>query len=157
MKTHICTCVFLEIAINSKQIGVLRVAKSRRTMIILRTMKGAGAEKFWERFDRERKAKGFSIKSITERLDLSYPLLITQRSRQIYPSVTTACKIAKTLGTTVEYLTTGEELVNMAEESKGTQGANQKLIPLDVVLAMSHSSEEDMRLVRRIYRLPAED
>ncbi len=120
-------------------------------------MKEAGAEKFWERFDKERKAKGFSIKSITERLDLSYPLLITQRSRQIYPSVTTACKIAKILDTTVEYLTTGEELVNMAEESRGAQGANQKLIPLDVVLAMSHSSEEDMKLVRRIYRLPAEN
>lgn len=120
-------------------------------------MKEAGAEKFWERFDKERKSKGFSIKSITERLDLSYPLLITQRSRQIYPSVTTACKIAKILDTTVEYLTTGEELVNMAEESRGAQGANQKLIPLDVVLAMSHSSEEDLKLVRRIYRLPAED
>ncbi len=120
-------------------------------------MKEAGAEKFWERFDRERKSKGISIKSITERLDLSYPLLITQRSRQIFPSVTTACKIAKILDTTVEYLITGEELVNLVEDSMGIQGSSQKLIPLDVVLAMSHSSEEDMKLVRRIYRLPSDD
>lgn len=128
-----------------------------RTYVITYSMKEAGAEKFWERFDRERKSKGISIKSITERLDLSYPLLITQRSRQIFPSVTTACKIAKILDTTVEYLITGEELVNLVEDSMGIQGSSQKLIPLDVVLAMSHSSEEDMKLVRRIYRLPSDD
>ncbi|MFA6845546.1 MAG: hypothetical protein WCR02_07465 [Sphaerochaetaceae bacterium] len=116
-------------------------------------MKEAGAEKFWERFDKQRKSVGISIKVLTEKLDLSYPLLITQRSRTIYPSVLTACKIAKILGTTVEYLTTGEQISVDMGQRVGVAQEEQKLIPLDVVLAMSHSTDEDMKLVRRIYRL----
>jgi transcriptional regulator with XRE-family HTH domain len=116
-------------------------------------MKEAGAEEFWGRFDKQRKSVGISIKALTEKLGLSYPLLITQRSRNIYPPVLTACKIAKFLGTTVEYLATGEQVSVDLGQGDGSSHEEQKLIPLDVVLAMSHSSDEDMKLVRRIYRL----
>lgn len=114
-------------------------------------MKTTNAEKFWERFDKQRRLVNISIKTITEQLGLSYPLLITQRSRQIYPSVTTACKLAKILGTTVEYLTTGEELVDVGNPD-GEGGS--KLVPLDIVLALSHATPEDLTLVRRLFRLP---
>lgn len=120
-------------------------------------MKEAGAEHFWERFDKQRKSVGISIKAMTEKLGLSYPLLITQRSRNIYPSVMTACKIAKIMGTTVEYLATGEQVSVDMGQREGVAQEEQKLIPLDVVLAMSHSSDEDMKLVRRIYRLSTND
>lgn len=115
-------------------------------------MKESGAEKFWERFDKERKAKNLSIKTITETLGLSYPLLITQRSRQIFPSLLVACKIAKVLGSTVEYLTTGEKMVQMS----GSVDSGDFGIPYDVVVALSRSTKEDLQLVRRIYRLPTE-
>lgn len=118
-------------------------------------MKEAGADKFWERFDKQRKNVGISIKTITEKLGISYPLLITQRSRQIYPSVTTACKIAKILGTTVEYLATGEQLVDMSQQGIITQDGHS-LVPLDIALALSHASNEDLKLVRRIFRLSSE-
>lgn len=120
-------------------------------------MKEAGAEQFWERFDKQRKSVGISIKAMTEKLGLSYPLLITQRSRNIYPSVSTACKIAKILGTTVEYLTTGEQVSVDMGQREGVAQTEQKMIPLDVVLALSHSSDDDMKLVRRIYRLSQAD
>jgi transcriptional regulator with XRE-family HTH domain len=100
-------------------------------------MKEAGAEEFWGRFDKQRKSVGISIKALTEKLGLSYPLLITQRSRNIYPPVLTACKIAKFLGTTVEYLATGEQVSVDLGQGDGSSHEEQKLIPLDVVLAMS--------------------
>ena len=114
-------------------------------------MKEVGADEFWDRFDQQRKKSGLSIKEITEKLGLSYPLLITQRSRKIFPSITCACKIAKITGTTVEYLATGEQSGASLEEP--IPAGEERMLPLDVVLALARSSDEDLKLVRRIYGL----
>lgn len=115
------------------------------------SMKEVGAEEFWERFDQQRKKTGLSIKEITEKLGLSYPLLITQRSRKIFPSITCACKIAKIVGTTVEYLATGERSGVVLE--KPIQAGEERMLPLDIIVALARSSDEDLKLVRRIYGL----
>ncbi|MCH3918908.1 MAG: hypothetical protein LKE39_00135 [Sphaerochaeta sp.] len=114
-------------------------------------MKEEEAKAFWQRFDEQRKKSGLSIKEITDKLDLSYPLLITQRSRGIFPSITTACKIAKLIRTSVEYLATGEE------PGVGAGGpvkpGEERMLPLDIVIALARSSDDDLKLVRRIYGL----
>lgn len=111
-----------------------------------------GAEKFWERFDKQRKIEGCSIKDIAEKCEVSYPLLITQRSRNIFPSVVTACKVALMLRTTVEYLTTGKQITVSMSERKHVPETGRE-VPLDILMALASSSEEDMKLVRRVYRL----
>lgn len=50
-----------------------------------------------------------SIKSLAEMTGINYRTLQNQMSRDISPDVYTSVKIAKALGTSVEFLVTGEE------------------------------------------------
>jgi len=60
---------------------------------------------FWARY------KKLVIKdlSVVMKTGIRFSTLSTWKSKKTYPRADDACKIAKTLNTTVEYLVTGEE------------------------------------------------
>ena len=64
---------------------------------------------FWDSVKTCAKEKALSIKILAEMTGINYRTLQNQMSRDISPDVYTSVKIAQALGTSVEYLVTGEE------------------------------------------------
>ena len=64
---------------------------------------------FWDSVKTCAKEKALSIKSLAEMTGINYRTLQNQMSRDISPDVYTSVKIAQALGTSVEFLVTGEE------------------------------------------------
>ena len=64
---------------------------------------------FWDSVKTCAKEKALSIKILAEMTGINYRTLQNQMSRDISPDVYTSVKIAQALGTSVEFLVTGEE------------------------------------------------
>jgi hypothetical protein len=64
------------------------------------------AREFWSRVDVMRGSR--TVKNIAETIGIEYELIRVQRTRHRTPRLTIAVAIAKELGTTVEYLASGE-------------------------------------------------
>lgn len=67
-------------------------------------------ENFWARFDIVLKNRGYqSLKDFIEDINIgiSYPTLLTKRSRKLLPEVDTLLKIAEELDVSVDYLLFG--------------------------------------------------
>ena len=63
---------------------------------------------FWSRMDEAISAAGKTRKGVAIELDFTVGNFGSWKSRGDYPKADVACKIAKHIGTTVEYLITGE-------------------------------------------------
>ena len=101
------------------------------------------AREFWNRFDSLRGAR--TVKSIAESIEVDYELIRVQRTRMRTPRITLAVKLAKEIGTTVEYLVNGGEseigfhqvlyraYLDADEQSRGivnlALGLDKKIIP----------------------------
>ena len=64
---------------------------------------------FWDSVKTCAKEKALSIKILAEMTGINYRTLQNQMSRDISPDVYTSVKIPQALGSSVEYLVTGEE------------------------------------------------
>lgn len=63
------------------------------------------AREFWNRFDSLRGSR--TVKNIAESIGEEYELIRVQRTRMRTPKLHIAVKLAKEIGSTVEYLVTG--------------------------------------------------
>ena len=70
---------------------------------------------FWDNVKEKLKTNNLSLKNLSDTTELNYRTLQNQIGRNIIPDAITSVKIAQSLGTTVEFLVTGEEN-NSAEQ-----------------------------------------
>lgn len=94
---------------------------------------------FWERVDALSKSR--SLKEFAYSVDVNYTLLLNWRTKKRLPALEQACRIAKVLGTTVEFLITGRDPEIPSAHLR------------DIVRKLETSSEFDLELVRRVLRL----
>jgi transcriptional regulator with XRE-family HTH domain len=94
------------------------------------------AEQFWSRY-KSLAGKDFPV---TLKAKISPSTLSTWKNKGIYPRADDAYQIANTLNTTVEYLVTGERMINPAFSSS----------ILEIVIAAEQLTEEDRNALKYI-------
>lgn len=100
-------------------------------------MKGENlATIFWIRVDNL--WQGHSLKEFAYSAEIDYVLLLNWRTKKRLPALEQACRIAKILGTTVEFLITGQDPEIPSAHLR------------DIVRKLESSSELDLELVRRV-------
>lgn len=97
------------------------------------------ARAFWNRVDNL--WGGNPLKELAERSCVDYVLLLNWRTKHRFPDVTSACNIANTLETTVNFLVFGA--IEKAE------GSNY----IDITNELKNASGQDLELIRRILRI----
>lgn len=73
---------------------------------------------FWDNVKEKLKTNNLSLKNLSDTTELNYRTLQNQIGRNIIPDAITSVKIAQSLGTTVEFLVTGEENNSAEQELK---------------------------------------
>lgn len=63
---------------------------------------------FWDRIDQLITEKGLSRKNVADKIEINVGNIASWKTRHNYPSVAVVTKLAAALGTSVEYLVTGE-------------------------------------------------
>jgi len=91
---------------------------------------------FWTRY-KEFAGKDLPIINTT---GVSSSTLSTWKTNKQYPRADVACKIAKTLSTTVEYLVTGEEAANLVFTSTA----------LEIALILKKLNEEELNILKSV-------
>lgn len=103
-------------------------------------MKDEGlAVAFWNRVDKlwqDRSLKDFSAST-----GIDYVLLLNWRTKKRLPSLEHACSISTLLGTTIEYLVTGEDPDAPAERIQ------------QIVKRLESADDVDIELVRRVLHM----
>ena len=99
------------------------------------------AYRFWLRFDEIRGEK--EIQDVVRNTDLKYRTLLAMRSNQSIPKASDLYQIASTLGTTMEYLLTGEN-------STAVYSARVK----SIADACTKASDLELAMVEKILDIP---
>ncbi len=64
---------------------------------------------FWSNFSKELASRGLTNMAFAEKAELPYRTITTQRNRHSIPNAEQLYKMATVLGTSIEYLLTGED------------------------------------------------